>query len=237
MTELWTIEDLCQLAVAALEAVEYEGQPTARVRGAPDKRTIRYYTTLGLLDRPTEMRGRVAYYGRRHVLQLVAIKRLQAKGLSLAQVQESLAGADTSRLARWAAVPESFWEKHQPEPPPPLNPDELLKASPPPAAAAQAETLVQVPERTRSFWREPAVASQPPDSQPPDVANESPSAECPKEAPLLKPQVAALLPLADGVSLLLEHVSADQLDDRRLGELAPALELLVAQLRRLELIP
>ena len=72
------------------------------MRNVPDLRTIRYYTTLGLIDRPAEMRGRTALYSRRHLLQLVAIKRLQARGLSLAQVQEQLLGASDAMLGRLA---------------------------------------------------------------------------------------------------------------------------------------
>ena len=68
----------------------------------PDLRTIRYYTTLGLLDRPAAMRGRTALYGPRHLLQLVAIKRLQARGLSLAAVQERVVGLSDAALRRLA---------------------------------------------------------------------------------------------------------------------------------------
>ena len=101
----WRIEQLSQLVSKALRAVTYDGQESGRVRDVPDVRTIRYYTTLGLLDRPLEMRGRTAYYGRRHVLQLVAIKRLQASGLSLVDVQETLAGAGDRELGRLADLP------------------------------------------------------------------------------------------------------------------------------------
>src|SRR6266481_996794 len=58
----------------------------ARVSAAPDARTVRYYTTLGLLDRP-KIEGRQARYGERHVLQLLyarsdaELKRL-VEGLS-----------------------------------------------------------------------------------------------------------------------------------------------------------
>ena len=88
---MWRIEELSSLAERALEASSYQGPPSARVREVPDVRTIRYYTTAGLIDRPAEMRGRTAYYGRRHLLQLVAIKRLQEQGLPLVEVQERLA--------------------------------------------------------------------------------------------------------------------------------------------------
>lgn len=102
---LWTIDALGDAVVSALSA-GYEGQPNGQVRDVPDRRTIRYYTTLGLIDRPKVMRGRTALYGRRHLLQLVAIKRLQARGLSLSEVQGELAGATDGMLRRIARIPE-----------------------------------------------------------------------------------------------------------------------------------
>jgi DNA-binding transcriptional MerR regulator len=102
---LWTIDDLNAAASLAL-AEDYAGAPNGRVRDVPDRRTIRYYTTLGLIDRPGAMRGRTALYGRRHLMQLVAIKRLQARGLSLAEVQARLLGATNASLARLARLPE-----------------------------------------------------------------------------------------------------------------------------------
>jgi hypothetical protein len=98
-TELWTIHQLCT-EVERVLAVDYAGARNGRVRDIPDLRTIRYYTTSGLLDRPAEMRGRTALYGRRHLLQLVAIKQLQARGLSLSQVQQQIAGATDAMLRR-----------------------------------------------------------------------------------------------------------------------------------------
>jgi hypothetical protein len=98
---LWTIEELSAEVARAL-ATGYEGAASGRVRDVPDLRTIRYYTTLGLIDRPAAMRGRTALYGPRHLLQLVAIKRLQARGLSLAQVQEQLLAASDVMLGRLA---------------------------------------------------------------------------------------------------------------------------------------
>jgi DNA-binding transcriptional MerR regulator len=101
---LWTIDEL-GAAVALTLAEDYEGPPNNRVREVPDQRTIRYYTTIGLLDRPAEMRGRTALYGRRHLAQLVAIKRLQARGLSLAEVQHRLLGITDAALNRLAKLP------------------------------------------------------------------------------------------------------------------------------------
>jgi hypothetical protein len=101
---LWTIAELGERVAQALEGPGYVGVANGRVRDVPDLRTIRYYTTLGLLDRPAEMRGRTALYGHRHLLQLVAIKRLQARGLSLAAVQERVVGLSNAALRRLSAV-------------------------------------------------------------------------------------------------------------------------------------
>jgi DNA-binding transcriptional MerR regulator len=102
---LWTLDELAARVALAL-AVDYGGQRNGRVREVPDPRTIRYYTTLGLLDRPAAMQGRTALYGRRHLLQLVAIKRLQANGLALTEVQQRLLGLGEAALERIARVPE-----------------------------------------------------------------------------------------------------------------------------------
>lgn len=48
-------------------------------------RTVRLYATQGLLDRPGRD-GRSAVYGRRHLLQLVLIRSLARRGLSLAAI-------------------------------------------------------------------------------------------------------------------------------------------------------
>ena len=69
----------------------------ARVSAAPDARTVRYYTTLGLLDRP-RIEGRQARYGERHVLQLLAIKALQATDLPLGEIQRRLYARSDSEL-------------------------------------------------------------------------------------------------------------------------------------------
>ena len=87
------------------------------MREVPDLRAIRYYTTLGLLDRPAAMRGRTALYGRRHLLQIVAIKRLQAEGLPLVAIQERLAGVSDAALRRIARIPADLAEPDAGPPP------------------------------------------------------------------------------------------------------------------------
>jgi DNA-binding transcriptional MerR regulator len=100
----WTLDELAERVDAAL-AVDYQGPPSGRVRAVPDRRAIRWYTTIGLVDRPVAHRGRTALYGPRHLLQLVAVKRLQARGMPLVAIQRELAGATDTQLAGVARIP------------------------------------------------------------------------------------------------------------------------------------
>ncbi|MFI7032234.1 MerR family transcriptional regulator [Microbispora rosea] len=101
-----------------------EPRANGRVREVPNERLIRWYTTIGLLDPPLGRRGRVALYGRRHLLQLVAVKRRQADGLSIADIQAELAGATDAMLQRVAglAEPSSGPAPRPLSPPPPRGP-------------------------------------------------------------------------------------------------------------------
>ncbi len=138
----WTLDQLAERVGAAL-SVDYNGQASGRVREVPDQRAIRYYTTIGLVDRPAAMRGRTALYARRHLLQLVAIKRLQARGLSLARIQRELAGVTDAQLERVARVP-------------PLDePAGVAGEQPIPAAASPVPALAAP---RRAFWKRPGQA-------------------------------------------------------------------------------
>lgn len=92
--------DLPGLVAAARRLLERAGArpEDERVNALPDERTVRYYQTGGLVDRPLRYEGRTALYGFRHLLQVVAVKLLQAQGHSLAQVQRALAGTTTAAL-------------------------------------------------------------------------------------------------------------------------------------------
>jgi DNA-binding transcriptional MerR regulator len=108
MNKIFPIEDLRRMAAVALDVSDYEPAESARVRAIPDVRTIRYYTTLGLIDGPAELHGRTAYYTTRHVEQLVAIKRLQGRGLTLAEIQQELLGLSPAKLSRLANLPDQL---------------------------------------------------------------------------------------------------------------------------------
>jgi DNA-binding transcriptional MerR regulator len=146
---LVTLEVLVNL-VADILATGYEEPANGQVRAVPDVRTIRYYTTIGLVDRPLAMQGRTGLYGWRHVLQLVAIKRLQAEGLSLVEIQQRLIGMPDQQLAALAQLPAvntqfapsesttprdgNFWK---------TRPAPVAASGPPTPTAAAAINLLQ----------------------------------------------------------------------------------------------
>jgi DNA-binding transcriptional MerR regulator len=59
------------------------------------ERNIRFYRTMGLVDAPE---GGSAGYGEKHLLQLVAIRLLQAQGLPLRRIRELLYGRSLAEL-------------------------------------------------------------------------------------------------------------------------------------------
>ncbi len=96
-----TLNELAAETAAALGDLD---QASGRVSEVPSVRTIRFYSTHGLLDRPLEFKGRTAIYGVRHLQQLVAIKRLQARGLGLEEIQARVIGATDKELAKLSEV-------------------------------------------------------------------------------------------------------------------------------------
>ena len=105
MNAPWTLPELTHRIDAILRS-EGITQQNGQVAEAPNGRAIRWYQSTGLLRRPVQ-RGRTAYYGPLHLAEVVAIKRLQADGLSLADVQTRLQSLDDVALQALAALPPS----------------------------------------------------------------------------------------------------------------------------------
>jgi DNA-binding transcriptional MerR regulator len=134
----WTLEELIGMVAAVLDGTGYEGAPNGRVQDLPDARAVRWYTSIGLLDRPI-LRGRNRMYGPRHYLQLVAIKRRQAQGLRIADIQAELANAPDDVLLGIAKLPAGVAFRS------------------PPTAEQRLAALVPDPENPppRRFWAMP----------------------------------------------------------------------------------
>jgi DNA-binding transcriptional MerR regulator len=102
VADQWTLPELVSEVAARIAALP--PPKNGQVRAVPDDRTVRYYGTIGLLDRPLAMRGRTALYGRKHLAQVVAIKRLQHAEKSLADIQALWPTLDDATLARMSGV-------------------------------------------------------------------------------------------------------------------------------------
>lgn len=103
MPSLLTLPEFAALAATAVRA-SGAAPENRQAKAVPAQRMIRYYTARGLLPRPGT-RGRALTYGRTHLLRLVAVKRLQGKGLSLEEISDRLASMSPAELASLAAVP------------------------------------------------------------------------------------------------------------------------------------
>ncbi|MBG0816301.1 MerR family transcriptional regulator [Planomonospora sp. ID82291] len=215
----WTIGELVERASAVLSPPPSSPLPPPSVRQAgrgrdvPNERLVRWYATIGLVDPPAARRGRVALYGRRHLLQLIAVKRRQAEGRSIAEIQAELAGATDQTLEAIARLP----------------------------ACPDGEQPSRVP-RPR-FWTGPPVppvparnpAPDPPAPSIPDPPLPAPPAPAPPalSTPVIPSTAASPVPavrLAAGVTLLLDGASRVPSHDDLVG-IATAAEALLAVLR------
>jgi DNA-binding transcriptional MerR regulator len=147
MNETWTLAEL--VAEAASWIATLPPPKNGQVRAVPDERTIRYYAAQGLLDRPAAMRGRTALYNRRHLAQVVAIKRLQSAGHSLAAIQQMWPTLDDVTLARLTGVSlpakaraarTEFWKREAPK----VSAAAAVQAPAPAAPSAPVEVRVEL---------------------------------------------------------------------------------------------
>ncbi len=120
--------DVTSDLLGSMRVEQRDGRATAR----PDARAVRYYISLGLVDRPLGYRGTSALYGERHVLQLLATKVLQSRGHALPAIQQQLVNRDDRALA--ALLPPVL--------PPPASP--VAATSVPPTGSS---ILVSIPVR------------------------------------------------------------------------------------------
>ena len=214
----FTLAELAEACASALDALGIAAR-NGQVRDRPDARTIRYYTSLGLVDRPAEMTGRTALYGDRHLLQVLAVKATQARGASLTDVQRTLVGASTDELrtAIGPGLPAALAGAVRPAP----EPDRAFWRTPPAAARPASAPPAGVPLAAR---REPArlaparpARARPGSAQPrsarpgsvqPESAARPESAGAPAERPPGPPRRLVAVPLAAGVTLLIEDADA-----------------------------
>ena len=232
----YTIAELAAASAAALDALGIAAR-NGQVRDRPDVRTIRYYGMLGLVDRPAEMTGRTALYGDRHLLQVLAVKALQARGAALADVQRTLVGASEPEL-RAAVGPGLPGALAAVAGPSPARPGRAFWRTPPspaalaPAAASLSAGLSTVPGAA-------GPGDELADRGPSEVAA-VPTVPAPaaRRARLAddraRPRLLVAVPLVEGASLLIEHTDGRGVD---LGALRAAAAPLLTYLTDAGLLP
>ena len=73
-------------------------QTRYKVTEMPTERTIRYYLSHRLLDRPLGRKGTASIFGYRHLLQVLAIKYLQSQYLPLKKIGSVMGGLSNREL-------------------------------------------------------------------------------------------------------------------------------------------
>jgi DNA-binding transcriptional MerR regulator len=73
----------------------------------PDERTIRYYLAEGLIQAADEKQGTASVFSYKHLLQLVAVKKLQAEHLPIRKIRELVTGKDEQQLESLLGVSAS----------------------------------------------------------------------------------------------------------------------------------
>jgi hypothetical protein len=168
------------------------------------------------------MEGRTGFYSRRHLLQLVGIKRLQAQGQSLAAIQARLVNASDDDLAQLADLPANF--EVQPTQDAPTEPPNERSTN-------QTQLKPQSPTRREPagvFWKaRPAAATM--------LAATAEPVSSHAASPAVQP--ASLLvgvPLGEGATLFLPALRA--VDEQDLEAIRSAAQPLLDVLRTRRLL-
>lgn len=114
----WTMDELLDRLRTALPGLVTGAQPRYKVTDVPDARTVRYYISLGLVDAPAGKRGTFALYSAKHLLQILAVKKLQAEYLPIKKIETLLAGRDLAELEALLGGPVDVRAAPAPRPAP-----------------------------------------------------------------------------------------------------------------------
>ena len=105
---------VAELADTAARVLAETGpvQERGTVSEVPDERTVRYYLTEGLLSSAEEKQGTASVFGYLHLLQLLAVKHLQAQHLPIRKIRELVEGRSERELERLLGVDAKQAGKH-----------------------------------------------------------------------------------------------------------------------------
>jgi DNA-binding transcriptional MerR regulator len=126
-------------------------QDRGTVTEVPDERTVRYYLNEGLISPAEEKQGTSSVFGYRHLLQLLAVKKLQSEHLPIRKILElvpSRDNRDLERLLGFASESDSGGENEATR-----YLESLLVASSLPLSAAHQGSRPEPPTGSRGHSR------------------------------------------------------------------------------------
>ncbi len=157
---------VAELADAAARVLAEGGplQERGTVSELPDERTVRYYLAEGLLAPAEEKQGTASVFSYLHLLQLLAVKHLQAQHLPIRKIRELVEGRSERELERLLGVDakssdkstalsylESLLTQTRPAPmPPPVA--HLSMSAPQRIATATAAPSTVAPGQATGTW-------------------------------------------------------------------------------------
>jgi DNA-binding transcriptional MerR regulator len=97
------VAELAETAARILEASDSR-QDRETVREYPDERTVRFYLSENLIPASFEKQGTASVFGYRHLLVLLAVKKLQAESIPIRKIREIIAGRNESELEKLLGV-------------------------------------------------------------------------------------------------------------------------------------
>ena len=91
------LPEFATVAERVVNAMNLE-QSRGTVTSVPEERTIRYYLAEGLIQPTNERQGTASVFGYIHLLQVVAVKKLQAEHLPIRKIRELVSGKSETEL-------------------------------------------------------------------------------------------------------------------------------------------
>jgi DNA-binding transcriptional MerR regulator len=100
------VDELLLEARRMLGELGIQQDPQSRVAALPDLRAFRLYRARGLIGPPNTKEGVAGVYGRRQLLQLVALKALQSQRYPLREIRSRLSRANEAELEKLIRQPQ-----------------------------------------------------------------------------------------------------------------------------------
>lgn len=157
------VNELAAAAARILISTEtFQNRET--VTSLPDERMVRYYITEGLITPSEEKQGTSSVFNYLQLLQLLAIKKLQAENLSIRQIRKIVVNRKINELEELLKTKNSGEEKNDAQkflesllvaaPPSPASFDALKRTSPMPSNSFSQN----IGSNDESVWRRFEIA-------------------------------------------------------------------------------